>query len=156
MINYSTLLIKKAFNQTTTLEAGHSIRLGGCGCCGSTSDQKDSHAGLWLIDLGDADASCSVRTRREMDQTAATTTVVELEVQIESCIRGNNPWGWTPFLQGVRSLDTPFYFLSRSTQTAVLCQRNIIWRGEEESRPHYFRSLFSFCRPLCHWICTHD
>lgn len=50
------------FNQT--LEGGHSIGLGGRGRRGSTADQKHSHAGFGLIDFGEADASCSMKTGR--------------------------------------------------------------------------------------------
>lgn len=139
---------RKSFNHIATLEAGHSIRLGGFGCCGSTSNQKHSHAGFWLIDVRDANASCSVRTRREVGLTAAAAAaVLEVQIQIKSCVCGNNPWGGTPFFQGVGSLDTLFYFLSWSAQTAVFYQGNIIWGGQEKWRTRYFRSSYCSAGP---------
>lgn len=106
-------------------EAGHAIGLGGRGR-GSSSDQEDGHARFGLIDFGNASSSWSVEARGELGLTAAAGRDVEVEVWVKSCICGNDPRGWTPFLQSVWSLHAAFDFLSRGTQTAVIGHGNII------------------------------
>ena len=63
-------------------EAGHPIRVGGCGRRGSSSNQKDSHAGFGLVYFGNASTSCFLETT--IDLTAAPD--VELEVLVQSCV----------------------------------------------------------------------